>query len=219
MRFYVLKNPKNAQSDAVTDFLSPEDSQRSDAPKCPACGRYTSSMTLLPPMRFELKVWGRRFGDIAFGVTNRLLLSERFTNAYLKSGLTGFSEFAPAELVEIVTRRKIKEPVPKYFTALPLQSRAAVDTRASGIDCDVPWTCEECRLGRIVRVRRLVIEPGTWSGEDIFIARGLPGRIVTSERFKKFCDSNAFSNCLLVDAEHFHLDFFPGKIAPFPDGS
>jgi hypothetical protein len=216
MRFYVLKNPTDEQSDAVTDFLPADGSPKGDAPKCPVCGGFTSGLPLLPPMRFELKVWGRRFGDVAFGVSNRLLVSEHFKSEFLDSGLTGLSEFAPAELIEIVVRRKIKEPVPRYFTVLPSQSRAAVDSRASGIDYEQPWTCEECRIGGTMRLRRLVLEAGTWSGEDVFIARGLPGTIITSERFKQFCDRHAFSNCVLIEAEHYHFDFFPGERAPFP---
>jgi hypothetical protein len=66
----------------------------------------------------------------------------------------------------------------------------------------------------MMRLRRLVLEPGTWSGEDVFVARGLEGTIITSERFKEFCDREAFTNCVLIEAAHFHFDHFPGLAAP-----
>ena len=94
-----------------------------------------------------------------------------------------------------------------------------VDDRASGIDYESRWTCEECRIGHMKRLRTLVLEPNTWSGEDVFIPRGLPGTIVTSERFKQFCDRHAFTNCLLIPAERYHFDFFPWERAIGPDGS
>jgi hypothetical protein len=169
----------------------------------------------LPPRRFELELWGKRFGDLSFGTSNDVLVSERFKDAYLGAGLTGFSEFTPAEIVKIIARGgRYPKPVPRYFVTSPGRSRAVVDHSASGIDYSKPWKCEECRIGTMMRLRRLVLEPGTWSGEDVFIARGLPGTTITSERFKQFCDRHAFSNCVLIEAAHYHFDFFPGKAPP-----
>jgi hypothetical protein len=143
---------------------------------------------------------------------------DRFRVAWLSSGLTGLSGFGPAEVVKVTARRgKIPKPMPNYFVATPGRSRAAVDDNASGIEYERPWICEECRSGSKLRVRRLVLEPNTWSGEDVFIARGLPGTIITSERFKEFCDRHAFSNCLLIEADRFHVDFVPWRRAPGPD--
>ncbi len=209
MPFYVLESPKEGQSDAITDFYKVEGIKTGAAPRCPACGAFTGMLTLLPPLRFELETWGRRFGDLAFGGSVSPLVSERFKNEFLKTGLIGIPEFALAEIVKIASHRKIKDPVPRYFLARPMQSRAMVDTRASGIDYGRPWTCPECRNGLIKRLRRLVLEPGTWSGEDVFFARGLSGTIVTSQRFKDFCDRHAFSNCVLIPADQYHFDAYP----------
>ncbi len=209
MPFYVLENPKEGESDAITDFHTVEGIQTGPAPRCPVCGVFTGMLTLLPPLRFELETWGRRFGDLAFGGSVSLLVSERFKNEFLKAGLIGFPEFAPAEIVKIASRRKIREAVPMYFLVRPVQSRTAVDTRASGIDYGRPWTCPECRTGSIKRLRRLVLEPGTWSGEDVFFARGLSGTAITSQRFKDFCDRHAFSNCVLIPADQYHFDSYP----------
>jgi len=210
MQFFVLQHPKDPVDDALTDFLPAPGSKSGDAPRCPKCGNAVGMRRSLPPIRVELETWGKRFGDVAIGTGNQVLVSERFKDAFLSAGLTGFSQFMPAEIVKIIARRgKVPTSVPTYFLTIPGRSRALVDDHASGIDYKTRWKCEECRIGYIKRQRRVVLEPGTWSGEDVFIPRGLPGRIVTSERFKEFCDRSAFTNCRLIPAEQHHIDYFP----------
>jgi hypothetical protein len=210
MRFFVLEHPKDAVDDALTDYVTADHTKLGNAPRCPKCGSYIGAMPVLPPMRVELETWGRQFGDLAFDGSNNVLVSQRFKEAFQSSGLTGLFEFWPAEIVKLVARRgKMPHSVPNYFLAVPGRSRAVVDDRASGIDYKERWTCEECRSGYRMRLRKLVLEPNSWSGEDVFIARGLPGTIITSERFKEFCDRHVFSNCLLIEADRYHFDFFP----------
>jgi Immunity protein family (Imm11) len=219
MQFYVL-DPQAKDSKLRTDFFNDELSKVGQVPKCAVCGGNIGMLPVLPPRRVELKVWGRHFGDLAFGTGDDLLVSERFRDAFVRSGLVGFSGFAPAEIVKVVARlRNIPIQLPSYFVAVPGRSRAAVDDRASGLEYEKRWTCEECRIGSMMRLRRLVLEPGTWSGEDVFIARGLPGTIITSERFKKFCEQGAFTNCVLVEAAHYHFDVFPGLAPPTDSNS
>ena len=210
MQFYVLDNQPAQDSDVRTEFFMAGRTKVGKAPTCPACGVAIGSLPVLPPRRVELELWGRHYSDLAFGGGDDVLVSTRFRDAFLRSGLTGFSGFAPVEVEKVIARfRKIPKPTPSYFEAIPGRSRAAVDDRASGLDYEERWTCDECRTGFMERMRRLVFEPGTWSGEDVFIARGLPGTIITSERFKQLCDREAFTNCVLIPAAHYHFDFFP----------
>jgi hypothetical protein len=221
MRFYVLEHPTDPVDDALTEFHAAAGTKRGDAPWCPRCGNPIGMLTRLAPIRAELETFGKRLGDMAFGVSNDVLVSERFRDAFISSGLSGLSGFLPAQIVKVIARRgRISSPMPNYFFAMPGRSRAAIDDRASGIDyIDKRWSCEECRIGSMKRLRRLVLEPGTWSGEDVFIARGLPGTIVTSERFKEFCERNAFTNCLLIPGERYHFDHYHWEDNSDPDGS
>ncbi|MBI4719476.1 MAG: hypothetical protein HY763_16900 [Planctomycetes bacterium] len=57
------------------------------------------------------------------------------------------------------------------------------------------------------RWKRIVLEPETWSGEDIFIARGCSA-IITSERFRDFVERHKLLNIVLVPAEEYDYDFY-----------
>src|SRR5215469_17136405 len=127
MRFYVLRNPQPDETDAVTDWLAVDGTRRGAAPRCPVCHKYIDSMPQLPPWRFELETWGKRFGDLAFKTSADLLVSERFKDAFLASGLTGLSGFNPAEIIKVIARRgKVPVPMPGYFTVVVGRSRAAI---------------------------------------------------------------------------------------------
>lgn len=214
MGFYVLVDPKvdGDEETAATDFRILGETKTGEAPRCPVCGRYTALLPTLPPIRVELEKWGRSFGDIAFGPGKELLVSERIFNLYGTSGLRGLDEIAPADVVKVKSHKGPKSRPPEYRCCRVQDGRAAIDEQASGLERDKPATCKQCRLGGIIkRLRRIVLEPGTWAGEDFFIARGLPGTILVSERVEEFREKNAVVNCHLVKAEDYHFDFYPGE--------
>jgi hypothetical protein len=210
MNALVLQNPGSNGGDAVTDFLPIEGSKRGVAPRCDLCGRFFRVMPLLPPVRIELTAWGTRWGDIAFGPGDQLLVSEKFRRLFAAANLSGIESFAPVEIVAARTRSKGLVDAPRYWLASIVLSRAAVDDLASGLVRDDGPVCGVCRLGGIIkRVRRVVLEENTCSGEDIFYARGLPGTVLVSQRFKSLCEANDLSNCSLVAGNAFHIDYYP----------
>lgn len=210
MRFFVLANPKAADGDAVTDFIPVESSQTGPAPKCSACGKFIGMMPLVPPIRLEVQLWGKRWGDIAFGSGDQLLVSVEFKQLVSSAGLTGFERFDDVEIVTVKKPRSVSAGPPNYELASIQRSRAALDDKASGSVREEPRTCDECREGGIFkRVSRVVLEPESWSGEDIFFARGLPGVVLTSERFKPLCEENNAANCRLIEAGQFSFNHYP----------
>jgi hypothetical protein len=220
MQFFVLEHPKDAVDEALTDFLPGPGTKLGEAPRCARCRDGIGMIPSVPPIRVEIETWGKQFGDVAIGAGSEVLVSNRFKDAFLSSGLTGFPQFTPAQVVKVIARQgRVLTSMPNYFLAIPGRSRAVVDDRASGIGYGRRWTCMECRIGYIKRLRRIVLESNTWSGEDVFFPRGLPGTIMTSARFKQFCDQYAFTNCLLIPAERYHFDFFPWERASDADGS
>ena len=206
MSFYVLENPQTGETDAVSDFLPTDDFVTGEAPKCEACGGWIGMRTWAPPYRVEMRFWGKYHGDIAFGTD--LLVSERFKDLFLQSGLTGLYGFFPAEVVKVIPRRMLKG-LPRYYVVFVQRATAAIDAEASGVDREEGVVCETCREGGLLKsIKRVVLEEGTWQGEDVFIARGLPGDIITSKRFKQFCSINSFKNVLLMDALLYSFDFY-----------
>jgi hypothetical protein len=159
----------------------------------------------------ELTVWGSEYGDVAFGPSDELLVSERFADLYKSQGLSGLEGFHKVKIVKVKRRgdSRLRDSPPKYFCVEVKRSRAAIDIAASGLVLEAPPTCDECRSGLVMRTVGVVLEKGTWSGEDIFIARGLGGTILASERFKAFFDKYHVNNGVLVDARKYSFDFYP----------
>lgn len=216
--FYVLEKPRAGTVEdrqAGTDFLKAyipgtETIRTGDAPTCPQCGGHIGMLTWLPPYEGELECWGREFGDIVPKVNGQdLLISERFKVLYEEFGLTGLTGFDPVEILRVKKRyRRMHGELPKYFRVDAARSRAAVDQRRSGYVWKVPPTCDECRLARDWRRKEaIIIEPGTWSGEDIFVPRG--GPLLVSARFKEFCETHQIRNAILIPSEQYWSDAYP----------
>jgi hypothetical protein len=211
MQFYVLDSFKQGVRDTYASYA--KGYNQGDAPRCPKCGEFVGLLTWLPPFRVELELWGTEFGDFVFGIGNDFLVSQKFKELYRREGLTGLSGLEPVEVVRIKSRRRKRPDPPPYFRAVVTRSRTAIDLKASEFEWLEPPTCLECRVANIVRWKRLVIEEGTWTGEDIFAARGLADTIV-SERFKEVCESDAIKNAIFIPAESYAHDFYPGMKDP-----
>lgn len=131
------------------------------------------------------------------------LVSERFLSLFQARGLTGLEEVGPVEIVRLDARRMVAAP-PRYRCCRVARGRAVVDDAASGLVRARPWACEECRSGGTIEgASRVVLEPGSWSGEDVFKARGLPGKVLVSERFERLCEQEQVTNCALIPAGNY----------------
>ena len=214
MSFFVFKLAiESARGE--TEFAKAGAVNRGDAPICEKCGGFIGSLVWLPPYRAELELWDSVFGDVAFGPGDDLLVSERFKSVWEEHGLTGLQGFDPVEVIK-VKRHKPKKPdlseQPNYYHVSVVRTQAAIDADESGLDRDRPEVCPACRLcrkGGVKRAQRVVLEPDTWAGEDIFVARGLPGTYLVSERFKSFFDDYGITSAKLIPAKEYSFDFYP----------
>ncbi|MFE8599902.1 hypothetical protein [Archangium violaceum] len=174
-------------------------------------------MKWLPPYRVELELHGEDLGDFIKNSAYDLLISERFAEAFRAEGLTGLEGFHPVEVVRVRRRgKRALKPitVPRYYVVSSRFGRAAVDLVLNRVRTHRTPTCPECRSGGISAINGFVLEPETWSGEDIFRPRGMPGEIVVTERFKSFVERHALTNMVLTPTEQFVWD--PGKLGPAP---
>ncbi len=210
MIFYVLRKPDEDKL-GVTEFLPLEPHNTAEAPLCQACGNVLGMLPWLPPYKAELEYWGRTSGDIAFGPGCELLVSEKFKETFEKHKLTGLSNFASVQIVKVKTHNKtFPKKIPPYYCVNIARSKAAIDHKSSGLVLDEPWVCNMCHIGGVIkRTKKIVLETNTWSGEDIFFARGLPGTIITSERFKDFFDIIGIKSGVLTKASQYQFNHYP----------
>jgi hypothetical protein len=151
-----------------------------------------------------------RWGDIAFGPSDQLLVSDRLKTLFTEAGLMGFTRIDPVQIASVTRHGAAVGEPPDYYLGSIQRSRAALDESASGLVRDETPRCSECRIGGIIkRIRRIVLESNTWSGEDVFFARGLPGTVLASERFMRMCKQNELANCSLISADDFRFDHYP----------
>lgn len=207
MTFFVLQNPKAGDGDAVTDYLPLDDSKIGVAPRCPVCGKFLGMLPLIPPVKVEIRAWGMRWGDIVFGSGDELMVSDKLKTLFSRSHLVGITRFDPIAVVKVDKRSIARGEPPTYWMASIQRSRTLVDEGASGVIRDDTPVCEYCLIGGVIqRASGIVLRSSTWGGEDVFFARGLPGIVFASDRFKRLCEANDLANCSLVAAEEFSFD-------------
>jgi hypothetical protein len=206
-RFYVLKDDQWGSHDTEEYMVEPWEMGSAD--KCPMCGGYISMLHWLEPRLARLVLHGTEFGDVVHS-GSLLLVTSRFREAYQREGMAGLGEFGPVEIVKVKPKRLMPH-CPTYFHVEVKRSRAALDSDASGLVCSEPASCEECRTTGIDAVARVVLEPNTWSGEDIFESRGLPGTNLVTERFKRICENSGITNVKFIPSEEYSFDFYPQR--------
>ena len=215
MLFYSMK--KGPDGDAETSALKEESHEPGEAAACPVCGSTIGMLEWLPPFYVVLQLHGNQFGDFAFlPGAHDFLVTQRFRDAYYQHSLTGLTGFDPVEVISVKTRSKMlklaKPPI--YFRVCAGYGQTALDLAASGFEWIDPPTCPLCRNGIKMRWKRLVLEEGTWTGEDAFRPRGLSGTTMVSQRFKDVCEQHDIKNALFIPAEESSCDFYPGLKDP-----
>jgi hypothetical protein len=213
MRFYALE--VFPRGDADTCAEEELGYNQGDAPSCPACGGAVGMLTWLPPFRVLLKLYGKEFGDFAFfSGGDYFLVSQKFCDVYRSHQLAGLSGFDPVEVLQVKSRKRLKSQPPPYFHVNASYGQTALDQVASGCEWLEEPCCQLCREGSIIRWKRLIIEEGTWNGDDIFRPRGFSGEIMVSQRFKDVCDESGIKNAVFTPAETAGHDFYPGMKDP-----
>ena len=215
-RFFALKSG-GSRSRYDADVYSVEPENQGDAPRCARCGDLIGLIPWLPPYRAELELFGSELGDLVECPGYDWLISERFAEAFRNAGFTGLDGFHPLEISRVKCMRKRSlQPltVPRYLVVSPHFGRALADPVLNRARISEPPTCPECRSTGIDAIHGIVLEPGTWSGEDIFRPRGMTGQLLVTERFKDLVERHGFTNVQLTPAEQYVWD--PANLGPAP---
>lgn len=184
-----------------------------EAPRCPVCGRFTGSLPWLPPYRAELEVFGSAYGDIIQSPGVEVLISRTFREKFLKRSLVGLSGFHQVKIVLVKSKKKIKGKIPNYSLCAISRSRAVINDTASEFVREFPSDCSECKYGGINKsAARLIFERNSWSGEDIFVARGLPGVVFVSEKVKIMCENEGLVGGGFIPANQYSFNYYPSRM-------
>jgi hypothetical protein len=212
MKFYYLATYWPGRMEADTYYYDATDENLVDAEQCPGCGKYISSLRQLPPYSVKIRYLGKIVGDIAFGPGYDILVSERLKTLFGEERMTGLKGFHPVTIVGVEgrTRRTRPPDPPAYYRVSVVRGQGIIDQEASGFEWEEPPTCDVCRRGEdLQRWKRIIIDPSTWSGEDVFYARGLASSVFCTARFKQFCETHQITNAILIPAEEYARDYYP----------
>jgi hypothetical protein len=207
-RFFVLEADLHGRCD--TQFSETDPVNTGPAPRCPQCGELIGMRPWLPPYRGELELYGEELGDFVKAAGYDFLISERFAEGFRAERLTGLLGFHPVEVTRVRRKGQRSKPllaaVPRYFAVTACFGRGAVDEARSRLRRNKPVRCSECRSTGVDSIHGLVLEPGSWQGEDVFRPRGEQGSILVSERFARFAQRHGLTHLRLTPSESFIWD-------------
>lgn len=207
MQFFVLGDLRSRDRIYDSHAGSTKPANVGDAPRCPECNEYIGSLPWLPPYNAEIIVYGRKLGDVIECGGDDLLVSGRFRDAWMATELHGIDIFSSVERLRIRPARLGKKPA-SYFHIAPRLFDVQVDLDHSLIEYSRPVTCLKCKSGGLESVRGFALDESTWHGEDIFLAWGLPGLIIVSDRVRELRDKHGLTNLNLIRVEEYFWDSY-----------
>jgi Protein of unknown function (Gmx_para_CXXCG) len=192
-------------SEYDTEMLEADPVNLGEAPRCERCGEFVGMRPWLPPHRAELTLHGSVWGDFAFrGVVGEdFLMSERAEKLYKDAGLSGLSGFEPVEIARV---RSSKDPPPMYVHVDVARSDAAVDEERGSVRRSGAVRCPRCRSDGVDAVDGFILDADTWTDEDVFVARGLPGIAIASRRFRQVVEDHGLTNVRFTPTELYNWD-------------
>lgn len=201
-RFSALKHALGSSHDTSFERAT---GAMGHAPQCPRCGAFIGMREWLPPFCGTVELHGQGFGDFMRGPGSGFLITTHLADAFRAEGLTGLQGFHPVEITRVRGRRRGSMPVdmPQYVYVIPVFGSAAVDETRSRIRRSDPIRCDWCRETGVDSVHGFCLEPGSWNGDDMFFARGMPGTVIVSERFVGFVQRHGFTNMRLTPIEEY----------------
>ena len=202
MQFYVMQLEVGDPNETWCSYLQPEN--EGEAPRCPQCNGIIGAISTLPPYGIELKVHGRGLGDLAFCPGNGIVVSGRFRESWAQSKLRGL-DFVPVDRIRVRPARLGKRPL-TYLHVMPQRFGTRVDLSRSLIEYRRPFSCMTCLDAGVDTIRGFSIDESSWTGEDLFIAWGMPGTIIVTDRVRQLRDDHDLKNVTLTPVEKFVWD-------------
>jgi hypothetical protein len=205
VKFFVLENTFAADAPYSTDYYTPDDQPVLPAPTCPRCGRFVGSLQLPAPLRVWLEAEGPKWGDLAFGGGDQVLMSRRVLDRLRSVGATGLHVCGPVSITNNLEDSSLG-PIPEYSLVSITHSETRLDAERSGFVVDRPMNCGSCRGDAILNsLSRIEVDESTWTREDLFYACNLPGVIIVSETAGRVLSDETFLNVKVIDAHSYRI--------------
>jgi hypothetical protein len=203
-KFYILGRDITIPAKFAQSEHSSDNFKVGDADRCPVCNGAVSMLKLRAPI--EIKFSNSFLGDFVYGEISPFIVSEDVLNAFAKTRLIGIEEFIPVVIAN--GKLKGKQVHTGYYLPQIARSEARIDEVGSQMVRSGKPICFECRRGTIIdSFERLVLQPNTWSGEDIFYAKWLSGEVFISQAFVEFLKANKFTNAIYTDSRQYRSQF------------
>lgn len=214
--FFVLQQPlAGSPEDQVsgTRAVKAQGTKMGPGARCPLCQRFIGMLTWMPPYHVEVEMWGQSSADVIIAGASTLLVSSRFKQMYFQNRLMGLEKFDAVEVVATKRHRRRTDPLPEYRKADVSPSESVVDQdRSEFVWEDKASLCPCClRDGKLHGYSRVVIDPRTWNGEDVFTPKGSPVNFVVSDRFRIICEKSEISGVVFVPVEQCTWKRRPGE--------
>lgn len=200
MDFYIIDKKTFTSSFSVAEKAEPI--IYADPDYCNKCKKPMSMKKWLPPYRVILE--NQIYGDFIYGSFTEMLASEKFMSAYKKSSLKGIADFHLVKIVKIRHKKKNDLKPPQYYKIQIIRTETLIDEKLSSFEREFDFGqtyCETCRIGGVINsFNGIFLIESTWTGEDIFYAKGLPGEIIVTQDFVDFASNCKFTNIDFVKA-------------------
>ena len=205
MQFYKMHLEVGSPFETWSDTMEPiHIGESTDRQRCPVCGKGVGKLPWLPPFRATLRAYGKQLGDVAFDGMD-ILVSETFRLAWIEAQLKGIDTFHPLERIRVRPARLGKK-TPTYYYVKSQHFGTRVDLTRSLIEYDRPFTCMTCMEAGVDSIRGFAIDESSWTGEDLFIAWGMPGTLIVTDRVRQLRDDYDLKNVTLTPIEKFFWD-------------
>jgi hypothetical protein len=173
---------------------------------CPVCEGVLGTRRWGAPHYISLSC--RKYPDVLWGAGFTVMFSVELVDLWRGAGLREPVSFAePASVLKVRRRpvEKLVEPPPQYCNVEVRCDGALLDEEASGARRNRAPDCFYCRQG-IDAVERIAFVQGSWTGQDVFEALGLPGTLIVTERVLNLFERYNIKGVDLVAAEDYYFD-------------
>ncbi len=205
MQFYVMELEVGSLFETWGDTMDPiHIGASADRQKCPGCGKGVGSLPWMPPFRATVRAYGKQLGDVAFASSD-ILVSQKFRQTWTAAQLKGIDTFHPLDRLRVRPAR-LGRKTPTYFYVNPQRFGARVDLSRSLIEYNNLSPCLYCLHGNLESARGFAIDEASWTGEDLFIAWGIPGSLIVTDRVRQLRDDYDLKNVTLTPVEKFFWD-------------